>query len=174
MIYLPPVGLKARTLNERGAVKLGGQLTSEGASPLAGSAVCFFLFFTSQQALWGSSPAKLSYRLSISLSVLLPYKSRKQWKEGGLIPLYTPPPFPFCHREVCLVNVPSESIGLRDGGVQAVAGCRSEPSILCTWEVAGAQGGIPPAYWINHRLVHSAAAVQLTKGDPVNAVRRYD
>lgn len=61
-----------------------------------------------------------------------------------MIPLY-PPPFPFCHRKVCLVNVPSESIGLRDGGVQAVAGCRSEPSILRTWEVAGAQGGVPPA-----------------------------
>lgn len=159
-------------------MKLGGQLTSKGASPLAGSAV-FFFFLPSNTLCEGvhllNFPTDCQYLYPFSSffffftrTSLEHSERREDWFHC------TPPPFPFCHRKVCLVNVPSESIGLRDGGVQAVAGCRSEPSILRTWEVAGAQGGVPPACWINHRLVHSAAAVQLTKGDPVNAVRRYD
>lgn len=39
-----------------------------------------------------------------------------------------------CYPEFRLVNVPSVSIVLRDGGAQRLAGCRSEPSILGTWE----------------------------------------
>lgn len=51
-----------------------------------------------------------------------------------MIPLYLSL-HPFCHPEARLVNVPSESIGLRDGGAYGVAGSRSESSILGTWEV---------------------------------------
>lgn len=153
-------------------MKLGGQLTS-------GRLGCFVFFFPSNTLCEGvhllNFPTDCQYLYPFSSffffftrTSLEHSERREDWFHC------TPPPFPFCHRKVCLVNVPSESIGLRDGGVQAVAGCRSEPSILRTWEVAGAQGGVPPACWINHRLVHSAAAVQLTKGDPVNAVRRYD
>lgn len=47
----------------------------------------------------------------------------------------------FCHPEVRLVNVPSESIGLRDGGAPGVAGYRSEPSIHGTWKTVVERAG---------------------------------
>lgn len=97
-----------------------------------------FVFFTCQQALLGSFYIVNIFFCSPSLTSLSLEYGEKRRK---LIPMY-PSLLSFCHPEAHLVNVPSESIGLRDGGAQGVAGCSSEPSILGTWEMGG---GVPPA-----------------------------
>lgn len=79
--------------------------------------------FICQQALRGSSLLKLStdcqYRYLFSgFYRCTPRVQRK----GGKIDSTVPSLLSFCHPETCLVNVPSESIGLRDGGVRGVAG----------------------------------------------------